>query len=73
VKLASGEQGYVASQDIEVAPPALVASATAPAATSSAAKRVRFDPSDPRFAPPPAEPLPEIEPTPIPTSSNSPH
>jgi hypothetical protein len=73
VKLASGEQGYVASQDIQVAPPAMVAAATAPAATSSAAKRVRFDPSDPRFAPPPAELLPDIEPTPIPTPSNSPH
>jgi hypothetical protein len=73
VKLASGEQGYVASQNIGVAPRASVAAATAPAATSSAARHFRFDPSDPRFAPPPAEPLPDIEPTPIPTPSNSDH
>ena len=73
VKLASGEQGFVASQDIQAARPALVAAATAPAATSSVAGRLRFEPSDPRFAPPPPEPLPDIEPTPISTPSNFPH
>jgi hypothetical protein len=72
VKFASGEQGYVARQDIQAARPTLVAAAMAPAATSSAAGRLRFDPSDPRFAPPPPEPLPDIEPTPILSKSNSP-
>src|SRR5436189_166859 len=61
VKLASGEQGYVASQDIQVAPPALVAAATAPAATSSpasaftsprAAARSRDGPSNASTEPP---------------------
>ncbi|MDQ2868978.1 MAG: hypothetical protein M3R59_11320 [Verrucomicrobiota bacterium] len=69
VKLLSGEQGYVASDDIRVASPEVVAAATAtppPTAISRVAK-FRLDNDDPRLIAPP-EPLPQDfpEPTPIP-------
>ena len=70
VKLTSGEQGYVASEDIGVAPPALVDAATAPRASPTGSRHFHFDPNDPRFAPPP-EGNPEFEPTPIPGTSPS--
>jgi uncharacterized protein YgiM (DUF1202 family) len=61
VKLTTGQQGFVAGEDIGVAPAALAANAPA----SRGATRFRFDSPDPRLAMPPA-PLPEFEPTPIP-------
>jgi hypothetical protein len=70
VRLTTGEEGFVASEDIHAASPALIAAATAPPTASSAAARFRSDPSDPRFAPPPRAPLPEFEPTPIPVPPN---
>jgi hypothetical protein len=72
VKLTTGEQGYVASDDIGPAPPALVAAATAPRNQPSRAVRFPFDPADPRLAEP-QESLPEFnpEPTPIPGLSPS--
>ena len=72
VKLATGEQGYVASDDIGPAPPALVAAATAPPPHPSRAARFPFDSSDPRLIEP-QESLPEFnpEPTPIPGLSPS--
>ena len=72
VKLTTGEEGYVASDDIRPAPPALVATATAPPPHPSRAARFPFDSSDPRLAEP-QESLPEFnpEPTPIPGLSPS--
>jgi hypothetical protein len=71
IKLTTGESGYVSNDDISLAPPALVAAATAPAHSSSSA-RFRLDSTDPRLVPPP-EPLPDFfpEPTPIPEPSPS--
>lgn len=75
VKLMSGEQGFVASEDIAMASPALIASATGspPADALSTVPKFRLDSSDPRLIPPP-EPLPENfpEPTPIPETQPSP-
>ena len=68
VKLASGEQGYVASEDIGIASSTLVAAATAPEQSRSA--RFRFDSSDSRLITP-EEPLPEFLPTPIPERVDS--
>jgi hypothetical protein len=67
VKLTTGEQGYVASDDIRPAPPALVAATTAPPTRPTRAPRFPFDSSDPRLVEP-QESLPEFnpEPTPIP-------
>ena len=66
VKLKSGEQGFIANEDIAVASSALIAAASAPPQSRHAA-RFDLDSSDPRLVMPP-EPLPEIsyEPTPIP-------
>jgi hypothetical protein len=66
VKLKSGEQGYIANEDIAVASSALIAAANVPPQSRRAA-RFDLDSSDPRLIMPP-EPLPEIsfEPTPIP-------
>jgi hypothetical protein len=75
VQLMNGQQGYVASQDIRVAPPEVVSSATTPPASDQTNRmpRFRYDITDPRFLPPP-EPLPENgpEPTPIPGAEPSP-
>jgi len=68
VKLTTGEQGYVARDDIRPAPPALIAAANAPTGPSGA--HLRPDLSDPRFIAPP-ESLPEFEPTPIPNPPDS--
>jgi hypothetical protein len=68
VKLTTGEQGYVARDDIRPAPPALVAAANTP--TESAGVHLRPDFSDPQFIAPPAS-LPEFEPTPIPIPPDS--
>jgi hypothetical protein len=66
VKLMSGEQGFVANEDIGVASAALVTAATVP--PSRGASRFHLDSSDPRLVMPP-EALPEFEPTPIPEQS----
>lgn len=68
VKLTSGEQGFVANEDIGVASAALVTAVTAP--PSHDAARFHLDSSDPRLVMPP-EQLPEFEPTPIPEQSPS--
>ncbi len=69
VQLMSGEQGYVASEDIHPASAELVATATTrPSVTATnRASRFRLNPNDPRLMTPP-EPLPLDlpEPTPIP-------
>lgn len=63
VRLQSGEQGFIANEDVAVASDALIAAATAPARPRAA--QFRLDSPDPRLVMPP-EPLPEFEPTPIP-------
>lgn len=70
VRLATGEEGFVARNDIGPAPPALIAAVNTPPESSGA--HVRPDPLDPRFLPPP-ESLPEFEPTPIPSPPDSHH
>jgi hypothetical protein len=74
VQLMNGHQGYIASQDIRVAPPEVVSAATTPTTPSnsnetSRTPKFRFDP---RLIPP--EPLPNDapEPTPIPETEPSP-
>ncbi|HEY1582892.1 MAG TPA: hypothetical protein VGF73_07330 [Chthoniobacterales bacterium] len=68
VELQSGEDGYVASEDIRLASASLVAEKLAPAPTPApvyASQGVQFqlDSSDPRLIAPP-EPLPEATPSP---------
>jgi hypothetical protein len=76
VQLMSGEQGYVASEDIHPASAELVAAATTrPSVTATnRASRSRLNPNDQRLIMPP-EPLPLDlpEPTPIPETQSSPH
>src|SRR6267378_7376409 len=76
VQLMTGEQGYVASEDIHPASAELVAAATAPPSVpaSSRISKSRLNPNDPRLMTPP-EPLPLDlpEPTPIPETQSSPH
>lgn len=79
VQLSNGLQGYVASQDIHVAPPEVVQAATNPNPTVSGTsepnrnRRSRDNMVDPRFLPPPpALPEDEPEPTPIPGSEQPP-
>jgi len=66
VHLISGEDGYVASEDIRVAPAALIAAVTAPPPSPVHARgeeRFNLESTDPRLIVPP-EDLPE--PTPLP-------
>jgi hypothetical protein len=69
VHLTSGEEGYVASEDIQVAPAALVAAITAPPPSPThvgrdgGEERFNLESEDPRLVVPP-EDLPE--PTPLP-------
>ena len=72
VRLLNGEQGYLASEDIHIASPALVAAAFAPPPSSGISK-FRLDPNDPRLiAPPPPLPADLPEPTPIPGTESTP-
>lgn len=72
VRLLNGEQGYLASEDIHVASPALVAAAFAPPPSSGISK-FRLDSNDPRLiAPPPPLPADLPEPTPIPGTESTP-
>jgi hypothetical protein len=73
VHLTSGEEGYVSSEDIDVASPGLIAAVTTPPATATRPGReehFNLDSDDPRLSVPPEE-LPENgpEPTPIPGTS----
>ncbi len=61
VSLTSGEQGYVAREDINVAPPTLVAAITNPASSAPREERFNINSSDPRLTAPP-EPLPDASP-----------
>ena len=63
VQLTSGEQGYVASEDVGVAPATLIAAANTPEPEASPqatpiGERFRLDSEDPRLVPP-SEPLPQ--------------
>jgi len=62
VTLRSGEQGYVAREDINVAPPKLVAEVTNPAGSSAHGEQFNINSNDPRLIAPP-EPLPDTNPT----------
>lgn len=77
VHLTNGEEGYVASEDIKPASPALIAALTAPPPSSQPAtngEHFDLNSADPRLAVPP-EDLPENnpEPTPLPGVSPSPN
>ena len=71
VKLLTGEAGYVANEDIAVAPADLVAasntSSASPAIATNSAWRAEIP--EPRSSAPEA-PLPQFEPTPLPEPSN---
>jgi len=71
VKLTSGEQGFVANDDIRPASLALVAAATAPPTYPSRAAAFPFDSSDPRLVEP-EESLPQFDPEPTPIPGLSP-
>jgi|SRR5437868_2442091 hypothetical protein len=77
IQLLTGLQGYVATQDIQVAPPEVVQARTNPdrPLPGESNRHLRFHNNmvDPRFLPPPP-PLPEDqpEPTPIPGTESSP-
>lgn len=75
VHLATGQEGYVASEDIKLAPAALIAAANAPPPGSEPiAHGERFDlnSTDPRLLVPP-ENLPENNPEPTPLPGTSPN
>jgi hypothetical protein len=75
VHLASGEEGYVASEDIKVAPAELVAAASAPPPGSeptARGERFNLNSTDPRLVVPP-EDLPENNPEPTPLPGTSPN
>jgi hypothetical protein len=73
VRLMNGDQGYLASEDINVASAALVAAVTAPPHAPSGISRFRLDSNDPRLmAPPPPLPADLPEPTPIPGTESPP-
>jgi hypothetical protein len=68
VQLLTGEQGYVARDDIGKASADLISAALSPPTTVTAASHARTESPEPRLNT--FEPLPEFEPTPIPTPSN---
>lgn len=69
VRLLTGEQGYVRSDDISAAPTNMVASLDPPPATLANSSAWRAEIPQPRMdAPEP--PLPEFEPTPLPEPVN---
>jgi hypothetical protein len=76
VHLTSGQEGYIAREDIQVAPPALVAALTAPTPSSPAdthrGERFNLNSTDPRLTVPPEE-LPENNPEPTPLPGTSPN
>jgi hypothetical protein len=64
VRLTTGEEGYVASDDLHFASSALLAEASAPPGHAVTAAHFSPDPVDSQFPAP--EPAPDFEPTPIP-------
>ena len=76
VHLTNGQEGYVASEDIKVAPASLVAAATAPppgaAPATNHGERFNLNSTDPRLNVPP-EDLPENNPEPTPLPGTSPN
>jgi hypothetical protein len=71
--VATGEQGYVATEEIRPASPALIASASAPKpdplatpSTEPAAEQFNLNSSDPRLVPPPEDLPPADLPAPPP-------
>ena len=68
VRLNTGEEGYVANDDIRAASATLVAASNSPKRLSQAA-RFRVDSPEPTLLSRP-ESLPEFEPTPIPAQPN---
>ena len=75
VHLANGQEGYVAHEDIKVAPPALVAAANAPPPGAEPAvhsERFNLNSADPRLVVPP-EDLPQNNPEPTPLPGTSPN
>lgn len=75
VQLMTGEEGYIAAEDIHPASAELVSAATAPPARQySDQRKFRLNSVDPRLiAPPEPLPLDLPEPTPIPATQSSPH
>ena len=69
VQLLTGEQGYVARDDIGKAPTDVIDATMAPPKPITTASRLRAGSPEPR-PDTPFEPLPEFEPTPIPPPSN---
>jgi uncharacterized protein YgiM (DUF1202 family) len=63
VKLASGEQGYVANEEIGAASSTLIAAASAPVKSRTAHLRLAPDPAS---LGPPDDAVPDLLPTPIP-------
>jgi hypothetical protein len=76
VHLTSGQEGYVAKDDIQVASPALVVAVTVPPPSSAAhgrgEERFNLNSSDPRLNVPP-EALPEDLPEPTPLPGTTPY
>jgi hypothetical protein len=75
VHLTNGEEGYVANEDIKVAPAELVAAANAPPRGSEPTthgERFNLNSADPRLVVPP-EDLPENNPEPTPLPGTSPN
>ena len=75
VHLTSGQEGFVAGEDIKVAPEALVAAVTGPPPGSEPAahgERFNLNSTDPRLVVPP-EDLPENNPEPTPLPGTSPN
>lgn len=71
VQLMSGEQGYVAAEDIAPASPSLIAAVTAPPTRHGLT--FPLNSRDPRLlTPPPPLPVDLPEPTPIPANESSP-
>jgi hypothetical protein len=68
VQLMTGEEGFVAIDDVGVAAPDLIAATYFPARKITAT-HLRAESPEPRLNAPP-EPLPEFEPTPIPLPPN---
>jgi hypothetical protein len=75
VHLTNGQEGYVANEDIKIAPADLVAAANAPppgAQPNGHSERFNLNSTDPRLAVPP-EDLPENNPEPTPLPGTSPN
>lgn len=75
VHLTNGQEGYVASEDIKPASPALIAALTAPPPDShptTSGEHFDLNSSDPRLVVPP-EDLPQINPEPTPLPGASPN